>query len=82
MPRPPRVPLDVWGGDHHGPLGQGVPTSVGIALAGKWLAERYNRPSFTLFDYDVYALAGDGCMTEGISGEAASLAGHLRLSNL
>ena len=65
-----------------GPLGQGVATSVGIALAGKWLAERYNRPNFTLFDYDVYALAGDGCMMEGISGEAASLAGHLGLSNL
>ena len=65
-----------------GPLGQGVATSVGIALAGKWLAERYNRPNFTLFDYNVYALAGDGCMMEGISGEAASLAGHLRLSNL
>jgi len=65
-----------------GPLGQGVATSVGIALAGKWLAERYNQPNFTLFDYDVYALAGDGCMMEGISGEAASLAGHLRLSNL
>ena len=65
-----------------GPLGQGVATSVGIALAGKWLAERYNRPDFTLFDYNVYALAGDGCMMEGISGEAASLAGHLRLSNL
>jgi len=65
-----------------GPLGQGVATSVGVALAGKWLAERYNRPNFTLFDYDVYALAGDGCMMEGISGEAASLAGHLRLSNL
>jgi transketolase len=65
-----------------GPLGQGVATSVGIALAGKWLAERYNRPNFTLFDYDVYALAGDGCMMEGISSEAASLAGHLRLSNL
>ena len=65
-----------------GPLGQGVATSVGIALAGKWLAERYNRPNFTLFDYNVYALAGDGCMMEGISSEAASLAGHLRLSNL
>ncbi len=65
-----------------GPLGQGVATSVGIALAGKWLAERYNRPDFTLFDYDVYALAGDGCMMEGISSEAASLAGHLGLSNL
>jgi transketolase len=59
-----------------------VATSVGIALAGKWLAERYNRPNFTLFDYDVYALAGDGCMMEGISSEAASLAGHLGLSNL
>jgi transketolase len=55
---------------------------VGIALAGKWLAQRYNRPNFTLFDYDVYALAGDGCMMEGISAEAASLAGHLKLSNL
>jgi transketolase len=65
-----------------GPLGQGVATSVGIALAGKWLAERYNQPNFTLFDYDVYALAGDGCMMEGISAEAASLAGHLKLSNL
>ncbi|MBV8901975.1 MAG: transketolase [Verrucomicrobia bacterium] len=65
-----------------GPLGQGVATSVGIALAGKWLADRYNRPEFTLFDYDVYALAGDGDMMEGISSEAASLAGHLRLPNL
>jgi transketolase len=65
-----------------GPLGQGVATSAGIALAGKWLAERYNRPNFTLFDYNVYALAGDGCVMEGISSEAASLAGHLRLSNL
>jgi transketolase len=65
-----------------GPLGQGVATSVGIALAGRWLAERYNRPNFSMFDYDVYALAGDGCMMEGISGEAASLAGHLGLSNL
>jgi len=53
-----------------GPLGQGVATSAGIALAGKWLAERYNRPNFTLFDYNVYALAGDGCMMEGISSEA------------
>jgi len=65
-----------------GPLGQGVATSVGIALASKWLAERYNRPKFSMFDYDVYALAGDGCMMEGISSEAASLAGHLGLSNL
>jgi transketolase len=65
-----------------GPLGQGVATSVGIALASNWLAARYNKPNFRLFDYDVYALAGDGCMMEGISGEAASLAGHLGLSNL
>ena len=65
-----------------GPLGQGVATSVGIALASNWLAARYNKANFQLFDYDVYALAGDGCMMEGISGEAASLAGHLGLSNL
>jgi transketolase len=65
-----------------GPLGQGVATSVGIALASHWLAARYNKPNFPLFGFDVYALAGDGCMMEGISGEAASLAGHLGLSNL
>ncbi|MCQ4079095.1 transketolase [Streptomyces sp. RB6PN25] len=65
-----------------GPLGQGVATSVGMAIAGQWLAARYNRDDFTLFDFDVYALAGDGCMMEGISSEAASLAGHLQLSNL
>src|SRR5947208_8882889 len=65
-----------------GPLGQGVATSVGMAIARQWLAARYNRPGFELFDFDVYALGGDGCMMEGISGEAASLAGHLKLSNL
>jgi transketolase len=65
-----------------GPLGQGVATSVGMALAGRWQAAYFNRPGFELFDYDVYALCGDGDMMEGISGEAASLAGHLRLSNL
>jgi transketolase len=65
-----------------GPLGQGVAMSVGIAMASKWLAARYNRPGFDLFNYDVYALCGDGCMMEGISNEAASLAGHLELSNL
>ena len=65
-----------------GPLGQGVATSVGMAIAGRWLAERYNRDAMALFDFDVYALAGDGCMMEGVSGEAASLAGHLRLANL
>ncbi|HUL13034.1 MAG TPA: transketolase [Methylococcaceae bacterium] len=65
-----------------GPLGQGVATSVGVAIAGGWLGSYFNRPGFDLFDYDVYALCGDGCMMEGVSGEAASLAGHLRLSNL
>src|SRR6516225_1786823 len=65
-----------------GPLGQGVATSVGMAMAGKWQAAYFNRPGFEMFDYNVYALAGDGCMMEGISGEAASLAGHLKLHNL
>jgi transketolase len=65
-----------------GPLGQGVATSVGMAIANKWLAARYNRPGFELFSADVYALCGDGCMMEGISNEAASLAGHLQLDNL
>lgn len=65
-----------------GPLGQGVATSVGMALAGRWQAERYNRDGFDLFDFDVFALAGDGCMMEGISSEAASLAAHQRLDNL
>jgi transketolase len=65
-----------------GPLGQGVATSVGMAIAQHWLAEHFNRPGFELFNYDVYALCGDGCMMEGVSSEAASLAGHLKLSNL
>jgi transketolase len=65
-----------------GPLGQGVATSVGMAMAAKWLGEHFNRPGFTLFDYNVYALCGDGCMMEGVSSEAASLAGHLKLGNL
>jgi len=65
-----------------GPLGQGVATSVGMALAGRWMAAYFNRPGFDLFDYNVYAMCGDGCMMEGVSGEAASLAGHLKLSNL
>ena len=65
-----------------GPLGQGIATSVGMAIAERWLAEHYNRPGFPLFDYRVYALNGDGCMMEGVSSEAASLAGHLKLSNL
>jgi transketolase len=65
-----------------GPLGQGVATSVGMAIAGKWQGARYNRPGFELFDFDVYAVAGDGCLMEGVSSEAASIAGHLKLDNL
>ncbi len=65
-----------------GPLGQGVATSVGMAIAQKWLATRYNRPGFTIFDYNIYAVCGDGCMMEGIASEAASLAAHLGLDNL
>jgi transketolase len=65
-----------------GPLGQGVATSVGMAIAGTWMAQHFNRPGFTMFDFDVYALCGDGCMMEGIASEAASLAGHLKLGNL
>ena len=65
-----------------GPLGQGVATSVGMAIAGKWLAAYFNRPDFPMFDFDTYAMAGDGCLMEGITGEAASLAGHLQLDNL
>jgi transketolase len=65
-----------------GPLGTGIATSVGMAIAGVWQAATFNRPGYQLFDYDVYALCGDGCLMEGIGAEAASLAGHLRLSNL
>jgi transketolase len=65
-----------------GPLGQGIATSVGMAIAGKWQGARYNRPGFDLFDFDVYAIAGDGCLMEGVSSEAASIAGHLKLDNL
>jgi transketolase len=65
-----------------GPLGQGVATSVGMAIAEKWLSHRYNRPNFAIFDYNVYAVCGDGCLMEGIASEAASLAGHLGLDNL
>ncbi len=65
-----------------GPLGQGIATSVGMAIARKWLASRYNRPGFELFDYDIYAVCGDGCLMEGVGSEAASLAGHLELDDL
>jgi len=65
-----------------GPLGQGVATSVGMGIAQKWLGNRYNRPGFDIFDYNIYAVCGDGCLMEGIASEAASLAGHLGLDNL
>ena len=65
-----------------GPLGQGVATSVGMAIASRWMAAHFNRPGFEMFNYDVYALCGDGDMMEGVSSEAASLAAHLKLSNL
>ncbi len=65
-----------------GPLGQGIATSVGMAIARRWLADRYNRAGFDIFDYDIYAVCGDGCMMEGIGAEAASLAGHLGLDDL
>ena len=65
-----------------GPLGQGVGNSVGMAIAGKWLATHFNQPGFEVFNYNVYAVCGDGDMMEGVASEAASLAGHLKLSNL
>jgi transketolase len=65
-----------------GPLGQGAANSVGMAIASRWNAGYFNRSGFELFDYDVFALCGDGCMMEGVTSEAASFAGHLKLSNL
>jgi transketolase len=65
-----------------GPLGQGIATSVGMAIARKWLANRYNRPGFDMFDYNIYAVCGDGDLMEGVGAEAASLAGHLALDDL
>jgi len=65
-----------------GPLGQGIATSVGMAIAEKWLAARYNRPGFQIFDYNIYTVCGDGCLMEGVGSEAASLAAHLGLDNL
>ena len=65
-----------------GPLGQGIGNSVGMAIAGKWLAANFNRPGFEIFNYNVYAICGDGDLMEGVGAEAASLAGHLKLPNL
>ena len=65
-----------------GPLGQGVATSIGMAVASKWMGAHFNRPGFPLFDFDVYVFAGDGDLMEGVSHEAASFAGHQRLDNL
>ena len=65
-----------------GPLGQGVAMSVGMAIARKWLANHYNKPGFDIFDYNIYVICGDGCLMEGVSSEAASLAGHLQLDDL
>jgi transketolase len=65
-----------------GPLGQGIGNSVGMAIAGDWLAANFNRPGFEVFNYNVYAFCGDGDLMEGVGSEAASLAGHLRLPNL
>jgi transketolase len=65
-----------------GPLGQGCGNSVGMALAGRWLARHFNRPDFAMFDYDIYAVCGDGDMMEGVTSEAASFAGHQMLGNL
>ena len=65
-----------------GPLGQGLANSVGMAIAQRWMAQYFNRPGFNVIDYDVFSFCGDGCFMEGVSSEAASLAGHLKLSNL
>jgi transketolase len=65
-----------------GPLGQGIATSVGMAIGQKWLANRFNKPGFDIFDCNIYTICGDGCLMEGIGSEAASLAGHLQLDNL
>src|SRR5215471_2792929 len=65
-----------------GPLGQGCGNSVGMAMASKWLGARFNRPGFEIFDFNVWTICGDGDLMEGVASEAASLAGHLQLSNL
>ena len=81
-PGPPEYRLTSGVETTTGPLGQGVASSVGMAIASNWMATHFNRPGFEMFNYDVYALCGDGDMMEGVSSEAASLAGHLALSNL
>jgi transketolase len=65
-----------------GPLGQGCATSVGMAIAERWSAKHFNQPGLKLFDYDIYTICGDGDMMEGVTSEAASLAGHLMLGHL
>ncbi len=65
-----------------GPLGQGIANSVGMAMGSKWMAARFNKPGFTLFDFNVYAICSDGDIMEGVSSESASIAGHLKLDNL
>jgi len=81
-PGHPEYPLTTGVECTTGPLGTGAATSVGMAIAGRWLGSRFNRPGFALFEHDVYAIVGDGCLMEGVSHEAASLAGHLGLENL
>ena len=82
VPGPSGVPLDVRRRNHDRSARPGRGNSVGMAIAPRWLAAHFNRPGFELFDFNVYALCSDGDMMEGVSNEAASLAGHLKLSNL
>jgi transketolase len=81
-PGHPEYDLDLGIEVTTGPLGQGISNSVGMAIAEKYLANYFNRDDFKIFDHKIYTIAGDGCMQEGISSEASSLAGHLGLDNL